>query len=110
VIDLVKYAHGADQLTGLARSGRQLLQEHLRLLQITRVKPFRKPPVNRSQQFARLLHLALVAPEASRREVALASWPIRHFPLASYLGLIETVKVAWWRTDHAKARGWLLLR
>src|SRR5262249_36584622 len=26
-------------------------------------EPLRKPPVNRSQQFARLLHLALVAPE-----------------------------------------------
>src|SRR5262249_46363970 len=34
------------------------------LLQIARVEPFREPPVNRSQQFARLLHLALVAPEA----------------------------------------------
>src|ERR1700722_8448141 len=27
-------------------------------------KPLRKPPVNRSEQFARLLHLALIAPEA----------------------------------------------
>jgi hypothetical protein len=43
----------------------QLLQQRLRLLQIARVEPFREPPVNRSQQFARLLHLALVAPEAS---------------------------------------------
>src|SRR5262249_53283864 len=41
----------------------QLLQQRLRLLQIARVKPLHKPPVNRSQQFARLLHLALVAPE-----------------------------------------------
>jgi hypothetical protein len=30
---------------------------------ITRVEPFSEPPVNRSQQFARLMHLALVAPE-----------------------------------------------
>ena len=43
---------------------RQLLQQRLRFLQIARVEALRKPPVNRSQQFARLLHLALVAPEA----------------------------------------------
>ena len=43
---------------------RQLLQQPLRFLQIARVEAFRKPPVHRSQQFARLLHLALVAPEA----------------------------------------------
>ena len=42
---------------------RQLLQQRLRLLQITCIEPLRKPPVNRSQQFVRLLHLALVAPE-----------------------------------------------
>ena len=41
---------------------RQLLQQRLRLLQIARVEAFSEPPVNRSQQFARLLHLALVAP------------------------------------------------
>ena len=38
--------------------GRQLLQQRLRLLQIARVEPFRKPAVNRSPQFARLLYLA----------------------------------------------------
>ena len=43
---------------------RQLLQQRLRLLQIARVEPFSEPAVNRSKQFARLLHLALVAPEA----------------------------------------------
>ena len=43
---------------------RQLLQQRLRFLQIARVEPFSKPSVNRSQQFARLLHLALVTPEA----------------------------------------------
>jgi hypothetical protein len=32
-----------------------------------RLEPLREPPANHSQQFARLLHLALVAPEA--REV-----------------------------------------
>jgi hypothetical protein len=42
----------------------QAIEQHLRLLQIARLKPFRKPPVDRSQQFARFLHLALVAPEA----------------------------------------------
>jgi hypothetical protein len=45
-------------------STRQLVEQRLRLFQIARVEPLRKPPVNRSQQFACLLHLALVAPEA----------------------------------------------
>jgi hypothetical protein len=44
---------------------RQLLQQRLRLLEIARVEPLREPGVNRSKQFARLLHLALVAPQAS---------------------------------------------
>ena len=35
-------------------------------LQIARVEPLGEPAVNRSQQFARLLHLALVAREACR--------------------------------------------
>ena len=42
------------------------IQQHLRLLQIARVEPLRKPPVNRSEQFASLLRLALVAPEARK--------------------------------------------
>jgi hypothetical protein len=41
----------------------QLIEQSLRLLQIARVEAFGEPPVNRSKQFARLLHLALVAPE-----------------------------------------------
>ena len=45
-------------------SRRQLFQQRLRLLQIARVEPFREPAVHRSEQFARLLHLALVTPEA----------------------------------------------
>src|SRR5262249_3825633 len=47
----------------LLRSHLQLLQQRLRLLQITRVEAF-VPAVNRSERFARLLHLALIAPEA----------------------------------------------
>ena len=43
---------------------RQLLQQRLRVLQISRIKTLRKPPIHRSQQFARLLYFALVAPEA----------------------------------------------
>jgi hypothetical protein len=43
---------------------RQLLQQRLRLLQIERVEALREPPVHRSEQFASLLHLALVTPEA----------------------------------------------
>jgi hypothetical protein len=46
------------------RLHRQLFQQRLRLFQIARIQPLGKPPVNWSQQFARLLHLALVAPEA----------------------------------------------
>jgi hypothetical protein len=42
----------------------QLLQQPLRILQIARVEPLRKPPVHRSQQFARLLRPTLVSPEA----------------------------------------------
>ena len=45
-------------------SGVQLVEQRLRLFQIARIEPLRKPPINRSQQFARLLRLALVAPEA----------------------------------------------
>jgi hypothetical protein len=47
----------------LDRSGRQLVEERLRLFQIARVKPLSEPPVNRSEQFASLLHLALIAPQ-----------------------------------------------
>jgi hypothetical protein len=42
----------------------QRLQQRLRLLQIARVEPFRRPPLHRGQQVARLWHLALVPPEA----------------------------------------------
>jgi hypothetical protein len=42
----------------------QRIEQRLRFLQIARLKPLRKPPVNRSQQFARFAHLALVTPEA----------------------------------------------
>ena len=45
-------------------AGSQLLQQPLRVFQIARVEPLSEPPVNRSKEFARLLHLALVAPEA----------------------------------------------
>ena len=42
----------------------QFIEQFLGFFQIARVEPLRKPPVNRSEQFARLLHLALVTPEA----------------------------------------------
>jgi hypothetical protein len=41
-----------------------LLQQRLRFPQIARVEAFSEPAVNRSKQFASLLHLPLVAPEA----------------------------------------------
>ena len=43
---------------------RQLSEKRLGHLQIERVKAFSEPVVDRSQEFPRLLHLALVAPEA----------------------------------------------
>ena len=52
---------------------RQLLQQPLRLVQITRLEAFREPPVNGSQQFASLLHLALVAPEEAAQDRYLAT-------------------------------------
>jgi len=42
------------------------LQQRLGLLEVARIEPFREPPVDRSEQFASLLRLALRAPEARR--------------------------------------------
>src|SRR6202795_2679339 len=44
-------------------SGVQLIEQRAGLLQIERVETLGEPAVDRRQQFARLLHLALVAPE-----------------------------------------------
>ena len=41
----------------------QLLQQRLRLFQIAGLESFSEPAVNRSEQFASLLRLPLVAPE-----------------------------------------------
>ena len=46
-----------------ALSSGQLVEQRLRLLQIARVKPFGEPAVDRSEQIAGLIPLALVAPE-----------------------------------------------
>src|SRR5262249_61736979 len=57
--------HGLRRCTSGARARlSEFSQQRLRFLQIARTEPLRKPPINRSQQFARLLHLALDAPEA----------------------------------------------
>jgi Family of unknown function (DUF5681) len=53
---------------------RQLLQQRLRFLQIARIETRREPPVNRSEQSARSLNLALVAPRGVR-----GSWRRRAF-------------------------------
>jgi hypothetical protein len=45
-------------------SGVQFIEQVLGFVQIARVEAFCEPPVKRSQEFARLLHLALFAPEA----------------------------------------------
>src|SRR5580693_2258763 len=45
-------------------SSRQPVEQRLRVLQIARIEALGEPPVNRGQKFARLLHLALGAPEA----------------------------------------------
>jgi len=47
-------------------SGVQLIEQRLRVLQIARIEALGETPVNRSQQFARLLNLAPVAPEARK--------------------------------------------
>src|SRR5215471_6129214 len=44
---------------------RPLVEQRLRLLQIKRVESFSEPAVDRSDQFARLLRLALFAPKPS---------------------------------------------
>ena len=44
-------------------SGVQLIEQRAGLLRIERVETLGEPAVDRRQQFARLLHLALVAPE-----------------------------------------------
>jgi hypothetical protein len=44
-------------------SSRQLVEQRLHVLEIARIEALGEPPVNRSQQFARLLHLALFTPE-----------------------------------------------
>ena len=41
----------------------QFIEQFLGFFQIARIETFSEPAVNRSEQFARLLHLALVAPE-----------------------------------------------
>ena len=55
---------------------RHLLQQRLRLFKIASVQAFREPPVNWSKRFARLLHLALVAPGSVWREMFLKAWPL----------------------------------
>jgi len=45
-------------------SGAQFIEQCLGLFQVERVEAFGEPAVDRGKQFARLLHLALVAPEA----------------------------------------------
>ena len=42
---------------------RQLVEQRLGLLQIERVEAFGEPAVDRSEQFASLLRLPLIAPE-----------------------------------------------
>jgi hypothetical protein len=48
----------------LRGAGIQLIEQRLSFLQIARVKPFRKPAVDRSEKLAGLLLLALIAPQA----------------------------------------------
>src|SRR6476646_8811294 len=43
----------------------QCIDQRLRVLQVARIEALAEPAVNRSKQFARLLRLTLVAPEAS---------------------------------------------
>src|SRR4029077_3966994 len=47
----------------VARPSCTRVEQRLRILQITRVKPFREPAVDRSEQIAGLILLALIAPQ-----------------------------------------------
>ena len=58
----------------------QFIEQFLGFLQIPRVEALSEPAVNRSQQFARLLHLALVAPEPCE-----ARSGARFAPLAKFM-------------------------
>jgi hypothetical protein len=49
-------------------SGVQVIEQYLRLLKIERVKTFREPAVDRSEQFASLPRLVLVTPEAGETD------------------------------------------
>ena len=69
----------------------QLVQQRLCLLQIKRVEPLSEPPVNRSKQFRRLLHLALIAPESGEAHggaefPGFCLLPARDYPSAPELG------------------------
>jgi len=48
------------------------LQQRLSLLQIARVEPFGEPAVERSEKFASLLRLPLIAPQGKDRSTASA--------------------------------------
>ena len=60
------YARADERATQAAFQPNKLVsnQQRLRFLQIARVETFSEPAVDRSQQFASLLRLALRAPEA----------------------------------------------
>jgi hypothetical protein len=47
-------------------SSRQLLQQRLRLFQIERIEALGEPAVDRSEQLAGLIPLALIAPESGK--------------------------------------------
>ena len=56
------------------------IEQRLRFPQIERIETFGEPAVDRSKQFARLLHLALVAPEPRRAHCRMEYLPSRSAP------------------------------
>src|SRR6516165_8528238 len=56
-------------------SHNQLIEQLLSLFQIARVEPFGKPAVDRSEQLASLIPLALIAPEPRHDGYALSRVP-----------------------------------
>jgi hypothetical protein len=64
----------------------QLAKQRLRVFQIARVEPFRKPG-HRSKQFARLLRLALVTPETRKLEDQSSWQSATHRILNAYLSV-----------------------
>ena len=82
---------------------RQLLQQRLRLFQIARVETFGEPAVDRSEQFASLLRLPLVAPEACEPNGGGLANPLRELTEGSRRNVTALPSEP---TKHVNGRTW----